>query len=74
MDFDEIIKSSTPIVIGIRDKKYVPKLTRPDSPSIPGSFTANKKKKNIIPRRINNEPAIPLDIFRNFMIYFGKII
>ena len=69
-----MIKDNIPIVIGIRDMKYVPKLIFPDSPSISGSFNSNKPRKKIIPKRINNEPAIHKDIFKNFIVYFGKLI
>jgi len=69
-----MIKNTIPIVTGIRDMKYVPKLTLPDSPSISGSFNPNKPKKKIIPKKINNEPAIPRDNFKKFIVYFGKLI
>jgi len=59
-----------PIIIGIRDMKYVPKLTLPDSPSTSGSFNANKKKKKRTPEIINNVPVIPKTILQNFMVYF----
>ena len=67
MILEEIIKDSIPIVIGIRDMKYVPILTLPDSPSISGSFNPNKPKKKIIPKRINNAPAMFKDIFNKFI-------
>lgn len=44
--------------------KYVPKLTIPDSPSISGSFSPNKKKNKIIPKKINNDPIILKNNFK----------
>jgi hypothetical protein len=54
--------------MGIRDMKYVPKLTLPDSPSISGLFNASKKKKKKVPEMINNVPAISKAFLKNFII------
>ena len=49
--------------------KYVLKLTLPESPSISGSFNAIKKKKKIMPERMNNTLAIHKVVLKGFIVY-----
>jgi hypothetical protein len=70
LGFDEMIKKIIPTVIGIMDKKYVPKVVLPESPSISGSLISQQKKMKAIPRKINNAPAMPMATFQNSLYGF----
>lgn len=56
-----------PIVIGIREMEYSPKLTLPDSPSTSGSFSPRKKIKKKMPMIIRSAPAIVLNNLINMV-------